>query len=190
MQRHLQENDPRPDFLAVEKFCRGLGVDLGCGSNRLAPTVLTIDWYPHDDTDLIWNCWHEDKWNPYPFRDGRFDFVFASHILEDFPPHQIQAVFNEWLRILKPGGYLIILVPDMENSRYPDWDEVFSEEDEEVKSGKRQIGETKGNPSHRLTMGMTCLNKMAAQHSDIEVVQADTFSHDQMTLDYIIQKRK
>lgn len=189
MQKHLQEDDTRIDFVSVEKYCRGLGLDIGPGTNRLAPTVLSIDWYPHFDTDLIWNCWHEDKWNPYPFRDERFDFVFASHVLEDFPPHQIQQVFDEWLRLIKPGGYLVILVPDMEGGRYPDWDERFTEEDEEVKSGKRQVGETKGNPSHLITMGITLLNKMAAQHADIEVVQADTFPHNQMTLDYIIRKK-
>lgn len=189
MLSHLQPDDTRQDFVAVEKYLRGLGVDIGTGTNRLAPTVLGIDWYPHTDTDMIWNCVHEGGRFPYPFRENRFDFVFASHILEDFAPDEIQWVFDEWLRVIKPNGYLVILVPDMQNKRYPDWDEVFTENDDEVKTGKRQIGELKGNPSHRVTMGMTLLNKLVSesQHKMV-VVQADTFSHDQMTLDFIIQK--
>lgn|SRR3990167_139039 len=195
MIQHIPDNDPnRPEFSAMEKYCRGLGVDIGTGSNRLSPTVLGIDWYPHDDTDMIWNCAPEPKEGggqnvyPYPFRENRFDFVFASHILEDFLPSVIQWVFDEWLRLIKPGGYLVILVPDMFNKRYPDWDEVFTEE-EEVKSGKRKAGETKGNPSHRITMGLPLLHKLKNESRyPTEIVQEDTFTHERMTLDFVLKK--
>ena len=192
-ENRLEETDPRQEFVAMEKYCRGLGLDMGCGTNRLSPTVLTIDYYPHVDTDLIWNCWGNDKWNPYPFRDSRFDFIFASHIIEDFPSHQIFHVFNEWMRMIKIGGYLVILVPDMEGGRYPDWDEKFTEEDEEVKQKKRSVGEVKGNPAHQVTMGMTLLNQMATAYKSvpgngIEIVQADTIPHNTMTLDFVVRK--
>ena len=195
--KHIEENDPRPEFLAMEPFCRGLGLDIGCGTNRLSPTVLSIDNYPHLDADLIWDCWKPEGtgyvFNPYPFRDCVFDFVFASHLLEDFPRQQIFQVFNEWMRLVKVGGHLIILVPDMEGGRYPDWDEKFNEEDEEVKSGKRKLGELKGNPSHSITMGITLLNEMAAayesiEHNALEIVQVDTIPHNTMTLDFVVRK--
>lgn len=190
MQTHLQPNDPRTDFVAVEKFCKGLGLDIGPGTNKFSPTVLCTDWYQHEGVDLIWNMVHEGGRHPYPFRDNVFDFVFASHVIEDFAPDEIQWVFDELLRMVKPNGHLVILVPDMENLRYPDWDEVFTSEDEEVKTGKRQSGELKGNPSHRLTMGMKCMNGLVSNSKyKVEVVQADTFPHNQMTLDFIIQKK-
>jgi predicted SAM-dependent methyltransferase len=190
MQKHLKVGDTRTDFAAVEQYCRGLGFDIGCGTNRLAPTVLTTDWYSHTDTDMIWNCVAgAGKWE-YPFREDRFDFVFASHVLEDFAPDEIQWVFDEWLRIIKKGGYLVILVPDMEGGRYPDWDEKFTDDDEEVKSGKRQSGELKGNPSHRVTMGKTLMTKLISESKySLLTVQADTLSHHQMTLDFVIQKQ-
>ena len=187
--KYLPDDEPRTEFLAMEPYCRGLGMDIGCGTNRLSETILTTDWYPHTDTDLIWNCVHDGGRYPYPFRDERFDFIFASHILEDFAPDEIQWVFDEWLRMIKIGGYLVILVPDMQNKRYPDWDEVFTDEDEEVKSGKRQVGETKGNPSHRVTMGMTLMDKLTHESKyNLQVVQADTLPHNQMTLDYVIKR--
>ena len=191
MIRHIPDNDPnRPEFSAMEKYCRGLGFDLGPGSNRLSPTVLCSDWYPHPEgIDLVWNCVHEGGRYPFPFSNNTFDFVFASHVIEDFALDEIWWVFDELLRMVKVGGYFIILVPDMERGRYPDWDEVFTEEDEEVKSGQRQVNELKGNPSHRCTMGMTLLNQLASRHSNIEVVQADTLPHNRMTLDYVIQKK-
>jgi predicted SAM-dependent methyltransferase len=195
MQSHLQPNDTRDQFLLVEKYCKNLGLDIGCGTNRFSPTVLTIDWYDHVDTDMIWNCAPEPKEGeqqyvyPYPFRENRFDFVFASHILEDFLPSVIQWVFDEWLRLIKVGGYLVILVPDMENHRYPDWDEKFTEDDEEVKRGERKVNELKGNPSHRICMGLTLLHKLKNESQyKTEIVQEDTFTHDRMTLDFILKK--
>ncbi len=187
--KHLEENDQRPEFLAMSKYIVGLGLDIGCGTNRLSPTVMTTDWYPHVDTDLIWNCVHEGGRYPYPFRENRFDFIFASHVLEDFAPDEIQFVFDEWLRMVKVGGYLIILVPDIEGGRYPGIDEVFTAESPEVISGERQIGELCGNPSHRVTMGVTYMNMLVNNSCHkLEAVQVDTIPHDTMTLDYVIKK--
>lgn len=188
--RHLEETDLRPEFLAMEKFCRGLGLDVGCGTNRLSPTVMTTDWFPHADADLIWNCVHEGGRYIYPFRDNRFDFIFASHVLEDFAPDEIQWVMDEWLRMIKPNGYLVILVPDIEGGRYPGIDEVFTDQDEEVKTGGRKAGELKGNPAHRVNMGITYMNKLVAESAHtLEVVQFDTIPHNTMTLDFVIKKK-
>ena len=55
------EGDDRPEFAMMAKYCRGLGLDCGCGTNRLSNSVLTTDWYPHSHTDLIWNCLPEPK---------------------------------------------------------------------------------------------------------------------------------
>jgi len=46
----------------------------------------------------------------YWFRDGVLDFVYSSHLLEDYP--DTEAVLREWLRVLKPLGNLIIFCPD------------------------------------------------------------------------------
>lgn len=189
MIKHLQDNDPRTDFLYVEKYCRGLGFDFGSGSNRLAPTVLSTDWYPHDAADLIWNVVHENGWHPFPFRENRFDFVFSSHVIEDFEIHQTQNVFDELLRLVKIGGYLVIIVPDMENGRYPKWDERFTEDSPEVKSGKRQVGEICGNPAHRQDFGVKKMSELVTNSKyKLEVVQADTIPHTSMSLDFVVKK--
>lgn len=44
------------------------------------------------------------------FRDGVLDFVYSSHLLEDYV--DTEAVLREWLRVLKPGGRLVIFCPD------------------------------------------------------------------------------
>ena len=51
-----------------------------------------------------------------PFRDGTFDKVLASEVLEHLPDDR--AALAELLRVLKPGGILALSVP---HSRYPFW---------------------------------------------------------------------
>jgi SAM-dependent methyltransferase len=46
----------------------------------------------------------------YWFRDGVLDYVYSSHLLEDYV--DTEAVLREWLRVLRPGGRLIIFCPD------------------------------------------------------------------------------
>jgi len=189
MQSNIELNDPRPDFVAVESFLRGLGLDVGPGTNRLSPTVLCSDWYPHKGVDLVWNCVHDGGRYPYPFRENTFDFIFASHVLEDFEVDQIQWMFDELLRMIKPGGYLVTIGPDMQNSRYPKWDEKFTAESPEVISGKRQIGELCGNPSHRFDWGLDFCYKLKNESAyKTEVVQEDTIPHDTMSIDFVIKK--
>ena len=47
-----------------------------------------------------------------PFRDGTFELVYASHVLEHVPWYQAEATLREWVRILAPGGALEVWVPD------------------------------------------------------------------------------
>ncbi|HUC44878.1 MAG TPA: class I SAM-dependent methyltransferase [Candidatus Sulfotelmatobacter sp.] len=92
-------------------YCRGYGLDLGFGGDPIADHAIRMDMpSPYtavgresvqlggDASDLRW------------FRDGVLDFIYSSHLLEDFP--DTRAVLQEWLRVLKPGGRLILYCPD------------------------------------------------------------------------------
>lgn len=192
---HLQPDDPRPDFVAVEKFCRGLGYDCGPGTNKFSPTVLCTDWYPHKGVDLVWNCLPEPKpgepqyFYQYPFSNETFDFVFASHVLEDFQPELIQIMFDELLRMIKPGGNFVILGPCMDGVRYAKWDETFTAEHPDVISGKRQIGQLIGNPSHRINWNLELCHKLRDNSQyKTEIIQEDTFPVNQMTMEFVLRK--
>lgn len=45
---------------------------------------------------------------------GRFDEVYASNILEHFNRFEVRAVLQEWASLLRPGGLLRVIVPDLE----------------------------------------------------------------------------
>ncbi|CAB1128376.1 conserved protein of unknown function [Candidatus Hydrogenisulfobacillus filiaventi] len=48
-----------------------------------------------------------------PFPDDHADVVRASHVLEHFAPAEVPAVLQEWGRVLKPGGVLTVITPDL-----------------------------------------------------------------------------
>lgn len=53
-----------------------------------------------------------------PFRDGSFDVVFNSGVMEHFEPAQLAAGVREMGRLLRPGGKLIVVVPSARGKLY------------------------------------------------------------------------
>jgi predicted SAM-dependent methyltransferase len=45
---------------------------------------------------------------------GPFDVVYCSHSLEHLYPHQVPRALAEFHRVLRPGGRVVVLVPDLE----------------------------------------------------------------------------
>jgi predicted SAM-dependent methyltransferase len=91
--------------------CTGCGVDLGPGGDPITPHAIRVDLpqpYSHVGTLPVQLSGKAE--NLYWFRDGVLDFVYSSHLLEDYP--DTEAVLREWLRVLKPLGNLIIFCPD------------------------------------------------------------------------------
>jgi SAM-dependent methyltransferase len=50
---------------------------------------------------------------PLPFPKSTFDFIYSSHVLEHLPLTQAELLLNECYRVLKEGGKLRMVVPDM-----------------------------------------------------------------------------
>ena len=92
-------------------FCTGYGVDLGFGGDPISPQSIRVDSpRPYAETGAASVQLGGDATKLHWFRDGVLDYVYSSHLLEDFP--DTEGVLREWLRVLKPGGNLIIFCPD------------------------------------------------------------------------------
>lgn len=85
---------------------RNRKLEIGPGQKRI-PGFETLNIV--DDPVVDYIC---DASKTLPFRDNTFDIIYASHILEHIPWYQTESTIHEWVRILKPNGYLEIWVPD------------------------------------------------------------------------------
>jgi SAM-dependent methyltransferase len=92
-------------------FCTGYGLDLGFGGDPITTSAIRVDQpLPYADTGNAPVQLGGDATNLYWFRDGVLDYLYSSHLLEDFIDTEKALV--EWLRVLKPGGRLVIFCPD------------------------------------------------------------------------------
>lgn len=48
-----------------------------------------------------------------PLEDGCAEVVYASHLLEHFPHGQTLELLRDWRRVLRPGGQLMVAVPNL-----------------------------------------------------------------------------
>lgn len=97
-----------------------LRLNLGCGTNKLKGFV-NVDAY--GDPDGLWDL----NVVPYPWLSNSADEIVMNHVLEHV--EEWWECFRECARILKPGGILVINVPDASSDSamtYRDHLHVFS----------------------------------------------------------------
>ena len=94
-----------PNF--VNRFFRGEGIDIGGAPDPLA---LYVELFPLMRGVRVWDLKDGDGQTMAGVPDDRFDFVHSSHCLEHL--HDPEEGLRNWFRILKPGGHLIVTVPD------------------------------------------------------------------------------
>ena len=93
---------------AVKRTIRKLGaeakiLDLGSGTDRRAPNVITLEIEAGSNVDVIGDG------HQLPFHDNAFDAIISEAVLEHvLEPKQVVA---EIYRVLKPGGYVCAAVP-------------------------------------------------------------------------------
>lgn len=94
--------------IIVEKYCMGKGIDIGCGEDPLGGIngIEKQDIRASGKVKLDYLC----PCDVIPVEDERYDFVYASHVLEHLN-NPIKALL-EWRRILKVGGRIILIMPD------------------------------------------------------------------------------
>jgi SAM-dependent methyltransferase len=96
----------------VSEFIRGRTIDVGAGrlawkrllSHHAASCVSSDFMITHDQIDLVF-----DVTNKFPLKDSSFDSLFCHSVLEHTTAPW--AVFDEFSRILKPDGILLLSVP-------------------------------------------------------------------------------
>lgn len=86
-------------------------LNLGSGNHVAPPPWVNVD------TDASWagvDQVADVAHLPYP--DGSAERLYASHLCEHIPLEAFQGVLAEWRRVLRPGGELLVVVPDIERA--------------------------------------------------------------------------
>jgi len=98
----------------VLPFCKGYGCDIGFGGDKIVKDSVGIDFespYANtggDKVDIVCDVMKES----IPVPDNTFDYVYTSHLIEDF--EDTKKGLNEFIRILKSEGNLILVFPDQQ----------------------------------------------------------------------------
>jgi SAM-dependent methyltransferase len=81
-----------------ELYCQGRGLDVGHGGDLLVAGCIGFDIEDGEAARLE------------NVADASFDFVYSSHTLEHMD--DVAVSLTNWWRVVKPGGHLILYVPE------------------------------------------------------------------------------
>jgi SAM-dependent methyltransferase len=95
------------DSRFATRYFVGEGIDIGCGPD---PISFYAELFPLMRTVRNWDLEDGDAQHLDGVPDASFDFVHSSHCLEHMRDPLV--ALRNWLRVLKPGGHMVIMVPD------------------------------------------------------------------------------
>jgi SAM-dependent methyltransferase len=104
-----------PNF--SNRYFVGDGLDIG---GKPDPLALYVELFSRMRSVRTWDWEDGDAQHLATVADQTYDFVHSSHCLEHL--HEPREGLRNWFRVLKPGGHLIVTVPDedlYEQGRFP-----------------------------------------------------------------------
>jgi len=177
----------RYEMNEVIEYTKGLGVEVGCGLNKIHTGAIGINLvlsdmdfgYPFgaqikaDGISLPW------------FTDNSLDYVFSSHCLEHF--HEPEKALKEWTRVIREGGYLVLILPH--KNYYPNIDHPQANKDhkhdflpEDVKKIIDEIGK------YEIIRIDTLHDKL--KDNKIAITEASKYGHDTLNFSFEIVAKK
>jgi predicted SAM-dependent methyltransferase len=82
---------------------------LGCGS-KLFDGYINVDGAYMKGTPGVTI---HDLLDPFPLLDSCVDEIISVHVIEHIMPDRVPMLMKEWLRVLKPGGFVAVEWPDI-----------------------------------------------------------------------------
>jgi len=112
MSKETSKAMPRRLAAGWDKYLVGEGVDIGCGPDKILPEARGWDL---EDGDAQYMAGVPDE---------SFDWVYSSHCLEHMRDPRV-ALAN-WWRILRPNGYLMVVVPEANLYEQGHWPSIYN----------------------------------------------------------------
>lgn len=83
-----------------------MNLNLGSGTNRKQDYISVDKYCPEADE-------HWDLTQRLPLDDESVDNIYACHVIEHFSRAEWDSMRRDWVRVLKPGGSIEIICPDI-----------------------------------------------------------------------------
>ena len=81
-------------------------LNIGCG-NDIKEGFVNVDIRKTDPRVLVCDI------RKLPFKDEEFDYIYAKDIIEHVGRLEVHDVLKEWARVLKKGGEIFIMTPNL-----------------------------------------------------------------------------
>jgi SAM-dependent methyltransferase len=109
------------DSRFASRWFVGVGLDIGGGTDSLG---LYVELFPLITKVIVYDEPQGDAQFLDNVADNSFDFVYSSHCLEHLnDPYE---AMRNWIRVVKPGGHLIVDVPDEDLYEQGIWPSRFN----------------------------------------------------------------
>ncbi len=83
-------------------------LNVGCGA-KFHPSWANVDMESSSPHVQVHNLL-----KGFPYKDAQFEVIYHSQVLEHIPKENAESFLRECWRVLKPGGILRVVVPDLE----------------------------------------------------------------------------
>jgi SAM-dependent methyltransferase len=97
----------------MHRYFSGSVIDIGCGPDLVVPHGVPFDVDQGDAQRVLDH-----------FKPESFDCVHSSHCLEHMK--NVEAALRDWWALVRPGGYLIIVVPEEDLYEQGTWPSLFN----------------------------------------------------------------
>ncbi len=108
---------------SAQKYCKGYGAKIGAlmqpilvpagSKTRYIDAMPSSYWRGlpgNENVDIVDPDIIDDGATLISVADGTFDYLIAAHVLEHVD--DAIAALKTWVRVVKPGGHILIAVPD------------------------------------------------------------------------------
>jgi predicted SAM-dependent methyltransferase len=161
---------PRRAKRGYLRLLTGCGIDIGAGDDPLVVDGFAAERYDVEQGDAQYMA--EELSNSY-------DFVYSSHCLEHM--RDVHLALFHWVRILRPGGTLCVVVPDYELYEHEHWPSRYNAEHLQsfsLTKSRYQVGRSNHHhiPSHIVPI----LHSLGIQNLCIEL-EDDNYEYNMAT---------
>lgn len=95
------------DHRFATRYFVGDGIDIGAGDDPLSDYA---EFFPQVKSIRPWDLNDGDAQFMHGVKDETYDFIHSSHCLEHV--RDPKETLGNWIRICKPTGHLVLVVPD------------------------------------------------------------------------------